>query len=193
VSDRAAGLGLAAGMLAELVITGHVDVQAGYLVPGVASEPPPGRMLTELLASLDLRRHDGDVGTWLRFLAVEAVEDVRHRLISDGAVARVAARGLVRRRVAHVPVDANQAAWPAIRLAKHLTHGLPLSLADMVLTGLVEAVGLLDTVLWLKPDHEPGWDRAAQVRRELPTALGDLVAHVDAAVGQGVLTGRASG
>jgi hypothetical protein len=92
--------------------------------------------------------------------------------------------------VVHVPVDPNRAVWPAIRLAKHLSLELPLTLADRVLTGLVQAVGLLDHVLWLKPDHEPGWECARQVCRELPEGLGSLAGYLDAAVGQGVLAGR---
>jgi hypothetical protein len=190
VSVRAVGLGLAAGMFAELVLGGHAEVRGGRLVPGPGPLPPGDRMLGEVLGLVDLRRHDGDVAAWLRFLAIESAEDVRHRLVSDGVIRKVSARGLVRRRVAHLPVDPNQAVWPAIRLAKHLTHDLPMSPADRVLTGLVDAVGLLDTVLWLKPDHEPGWERARKVRRELPAGLRELVAHVDAAVGQGVLAGR---
>jgi hypothetical protein len=191
VSVRAAGLGLAAGMFAELMLGGHVEVRGGRLLPGLGPLPPDDPMLGEVLGLVDLRRQDGDVAAWLRFLAVESAEDVRHRLISGGVLTRVAARGVVRRRVTYLPVDPNQAVWPAIRLAKHLTHDLPMSLADRVLTGLVDAVGLLDTVLWLKPDHAPGWERARQVRRELPAGLRELVAHVDAAVGQGVLAGRA--
>jgi hypothetical protein len=192
VSVRAVGLGLAAGVLAELVLTGHAGVCQGRLVPGPAPLPPEDGMLAEVRGLVDLRRHDGVLAEWLRFLAVEAADDVRHRLVADGVLTAVSARRVVRRRVVQVPADPNQAVWPAIRLAKHLSAGLSLSLADRVLTGLVMAVGLLDHVLWCRPDHEPGWDRARQVRQELPAGLWELVAHADAAVGQGVLTGRST-
>jgi Golgi phosphoprotein 3 (GPP34) len=194
VTQRSAGIGLAAGMLAELVLGGHLAVRDGRLCPGPATSGPTDRMLQDVLASMSLtamgppRR---DVATWLKFLAIEAVEDVRHRLIGEGAMAQVAARTLGRgRRTVYVPTDPNAAVWPAIRLAKHLSQGLPMTVEDKVLTGLVTAIGQLGDVLWLRPDHDPGWDRARELRRELSPELNVLVAHADALVGQGVLAGR---
>jgi hypothetical protein len=89
-----------------------------------------------------------------------------------------------------LPRDPNAAAWPGIRLAKHLSEGVELTVSDLVLTELVQVTGLLPSVLWFKPDHGPGYARAAAVRELLPADLAALVAYVDAAVGQGVLAGR---
>jgi hypothetical protein len=179
-------------MLAELMLSRHVSVQHGHLHRGGAEQPPADRLLAELLASVELARHDGDVATWVRFLAAEAGDDIRHRLTADGALVAASSRTRVGRRwrTVYLPADPNAAVWPAIRLAKHLSAGLPMTLADKVVTCLVAAMGLLDHVLWLKPDHEPGRERARTLRQELPGGLGELVAHVDAEVGQGVLAGR---
>jgi Golgi phosphoprotein 3 (GPP34) len=188
-AERSAGLGMAAGLVAELVLSDHLRVVQGGLFPGQARFPPADRLLREVLALVETPGQDRDVGTWLRYLSRDAEKELRYRLILDRIVTTVHVRNLVgRRQTRYPPTNQNTAAWPAIRLAKHLTEGLEMTLADMVLTGLVQVTGLLQLVLWLKPDHTPGWERANQVRCELPTGLAELVAHVEAAVGDGVLT-----
>jgi Golgi phosphoprotein 3 (GPP34) len=188
IDERTAALGLAAGMLSELALTGHLQVSVGRLIPGTAQGRPTDQVQREVLSlvlACDLRC---EVQSWLHFVAAQAAGDVRYRMVRDGILAQVTLPRTVRRcRTVHLPVNPQAAAWPAIRLAKHLTHGLPLSLGDQVLVGLVQVMGLLDKVLWLKPDQAPGWDRARQVRRGLTAGLGELVAHADAAVGQGRL------
>jgi Golgi phosphoprotein 3 (GPP34) len=191
VSAPAAGLGAAGAVVGELILSGHLAVREGGLFPAVAGYPPADRLLREVLAQIDAPRQDRQLGTWLQFLAVEAIVDLRYRLISDGLIATVRERTWFRRyRTLHLPTNPSAAAWPAIRLAKILSTGEALTLQDMVLTSLVQVTGLLELVLWLKPDHAPGWSRAEQARTELPAALSALVAHAEAAVGDGVLTRR---
>jgi Golgi phosphoprotein 3 (GPP34) len=188
-AERSAGLGMAAGLLAELVLSDHLRVRGGGLFPGLARYPPADGLLRGVLALVETPGQDRDAGTWLRFLARDAAADLRYRLVLDGIVTTVRVRNLVgRRHDRYVPVNPNTAAWPAIRLAKHLAGGLEMTMADMVLTSLVQVTGLLGLVLWLKPDHAPGWERADRVRGELPPGLAELVAYVEAAVGDGVLT-----
>jgi Golgi phosphoprotein 3 (GPP34) len=189
VAERSAGLGMAAGLLAELVLSDHLRVHEGGLFPGGAMFAPTDALLREVLALVGTPGQDRDVAGWLRFLAADAGLDVRYRLVLDKILTRVTARTVVGRRQArYLPSDPNTAAWPAIRLAKHLSGDLEMTLADLTLTGLVQVTGLLRLVLWLKPDHTPGWARADRIRAELPPDLAELVAHTEAAVGDGVLT-----
>jgi len=191
VPPRVVGVGLAAGLLAELVLSGHLQVISGRVFPRPVDLPPGGRVLRELLSAVHEARMGTGVGDWLDVLTREAVRNVRYRLTLDGTLTEVAVpRLLGRRRRAHLPTDVNAAAWPAIRLANELSRGEPMTPGDMVLSSLVAVTGLLDVVLWLKPDHEPGFLRAAVVREALPAGLGELVAHVDVAVGRSVLAGR---
>ena len=190
LTQRAVGLGLAAGLLAELVLAGQVRVPAGRLVPGAAERPPLDRAVRDLADGV-ATAPGADLSAWLSRVSPEAAERARYRLVLDGVLTRVTSRAVLgRRRVVWVPVDPNQALWPSVRLAKHLSGGLELTIEDQVLTALVDVTGLLDTVLWCKPDHLPGFPRAAAVRRELPGDLSALIAYTDAAVGHGVLAGR---
>jgi hypothetical protein len=77
-----------------------------------------------------------------------------------------------------------------MRLARMLSAGELLSEQDAVLTGLVQAMGLLKTVLWFPDDHAPGWQQADRVRAQLPEPVAVLVAHTEAAVADAVLTHR---
>jgi len=191
VPQRVASLGLAAGLLAELVLSGHVQVINGRVFHRHAPAPPQDRVSRELLALVFETGAGAGVGNWLDLLTSNAVRNVRYRLTLAGSLTEVQIpRMLRRRRRAHLPTDPNAAAWPAIRLANALSGGEPMTTEDMVLSSLVAVTGLLDSVLWLKPDHEPGFLRAAVVRQALPAGLGELVAHVDVAVGRAVLAGR---
>lgn len=190
VSDAVAGLGLAGGLLAELVLGGHLVVHDSLLYPTAGVAAPSDQLLWEVLRVLVGQREPQGVETWLRFLAADAVTDVRHRMCAAGLLARVRTRRLgVTHRDRYLPSDSNTAAWPAIRLARRLCAGEPVVVPDMVLAGLVQATGLLKHVLW-GPEHAPGFAYADWLRHVLPEPLAVIVAHTETAVGQHVLTRR---
>jgi hypothetical protein len=189
VPEAVAGLGLAGGLLAELVSGGHLLVHDGLAFPAVGVPAPADLLLREVLHVMWGQR-PRPVETWLRFLAADAVTDVRARMCAAGLLARVRSRRLaVTGRQVYLPTDSNAAAWPAIRLARQLCTGRPMPVPDGVLAGLVQVTGLLRQVLW-GPEHAPGFGYADQVRRLLPAGLGVVVASTEAAVGQRVLTRR---
>jgi hypothetical protein len=188
VTEAVAGLGLAGGLLAELVLGGHLLVHDGLLYPAAGVAPPNDLPLWEVLHAVAGQQQPLEVGTWLRFLAPEAVTDVRHRMRNAGLLARVRTRRLgVTGRDRYLPADSNAAAWPAIRLANQLCARDPVPLPDAVLAGLVHACGLLKHVLW-GPEHAAGFGHADRLRRLLPAPVAAVVAHTEAAVGQHVLT-----
>jgi hypothetical protein len=190
VTDAVAGLGLAGGLLGELVLSGHLLVHGGLLYPAAGALAPTDRPLWEVLHAVAGQPRPQDLGTWLRFLAAEAVTDVRHRMCSAGLLTRVRTRRLaVTGRDRYLPTDSNTAAWPSIRLANHLCAGQQVPLQDAVLAGLVQATGLLKHVLW-GPEHASGFGYADRLRQVLPEPLAAVVAHTEAAVGQLVLTRR---
>jgi hypothetical protein len=190
VSEAVAGLGVAAGLLGELVLGGHLIVHEGDLYPAVGVPAPGDRLQQEVLQVLAGQHLHRDVGTWLRFLATDAVADVRSRLCSAGLLQRTRIRRLgVSWQERYLPVDLNAAAWPEIHLARQLCAGEPMPLSDAVLAGIVQATGLLKHVLW-DPEHAAGWGYADRLRQVLPPAPGAVVAHVEAAVGQHILTRR---
>ena len=197
VPERVAGLGLAAALLGELMLSGHLTLHAGGVYPLPIQDPvqgspvePGDRLLQAVLHLVRDPRQDRDLGIWLTFLAAEAVPDVRRRLLEDGVLARVAVRRVGVRRVLHLPTDPNAAVWPGIRLAGLLSRRDPVTAADAALVCIVAAIGLLGHVLWFPDEHAPGWEHTEAIRRSLPPVLAHLVARAEAAVGDRVMTHR---
>jgi hypothetical protein len=189
-TEAVARLGLAGGLLAELVMGGHAFVRNDLLFPAAGIAAPEDLSLREVLQAVCRQRQPQGVGTWLRFLATDAVSDVQQRMCAAGLLVRARTRRLSGGgRGRYLPTDSNAAAWPAIRLAVQLCAGAPMPLQDAVLAGLVQASGLLKHVLW-DAEHAPGFAHADQLRHLLPAPLAAVVAHTEAAVGQHVLTRR---
>jgi len=158
-------LGLSAAVLLELVAEQHVIVAGEVLVPIRWHEPSEalGRTVWERLAIAHTRREGpGNVADWIRFLALDAVEDVRARLLAAGwLVTSRTRRWIGGPRVSFVAAErTTAAAWPPIGLAKALDRGVDaLSLDEVMLAALVAMTGLLDAVPVLRLDC-PGRDNA---------------------------------
>jgi hypothetical protein len=91
LQPRALGIGLAAGLLAELAVRGVISVRADRVVPG-ALTPPDNGLAGYVIGVLlgERERHPAD--DWLRFLAATAVQDVARRLEHSGYLVQVPSR-----------------------------------------------------------------------------------------------------
>ncbi|QGN49499.1 GOLPH3/VPS74 family protein [Micromonospora sp. WMMD558] len=183
----ATGLGLAGGLLGELVLHGHVTVSAG-LLSIVNRRPPADALAHTVLDQLVGESQHQSVRTWLTFLAQSATTSVGERLARAGVLRRQESRRLLRTSVSYVPLDPNTAAWPATRLRVLLERSEPApTLADALLLGLVTAAGLSREVLWSAGPR--AHHRLSALVAALPPPLKELVAHTEAAVGAAVLRG----
>jgi Golgi phosphoprotein 3 (GPP34) len=195
VAGRMAGLGLAAALIGELILSGHLVVwRDGLYPPGQMPPGPPGDVLLQkILGMVYDPAQPRDLGMWLAFLATSAAQDVRERMAANGMIIRVAGRRFARGPL-FLPADLSKAAWPAIRLAGQLSGGTGMTPAGMTLTGLIRLTGLMKDVLWLRPDHVPGWERAEHITAELAAVpgygpcLASLLRHLESAVGRVALT-----
>jgi hypothetical protein len=182
---RAAELGLAGALLGELVLDGRITFHDGRLT--VVDRRTPDDALAHLvLDQLIAEPQYRTVRIWLAFLAGESVDAVGQRLERAGQVNRTRRRW--GRAVRYVPVDASAAAWPGHRLRLVLLRGEPLAGTDALLAGLVAATGLSSLVLWDAPASSHQY--LASLVAALPPPLRDLVAHLEAAVGDAVLSHR---
>jgi hypothetical protein len=186
--DRAAAVGLAAALVAELAFAGRITVRDGQLQ--VRDRTPPHDVLAhsvleQLIAEA---RHGHTVSTWLSFLAQDAPEQVGQRLWRAGAVRRTASRRLLSRSALYVPVDINLAAWPTARLATRLSQRLPLDPYDTCLAGLVVATELHGHVLLDAPPES--YDYLRWVAASNPGQLRDLLHCTEATIGNAVLSHR---
>jgi hypothetical protein len=183
LQPRAAGLGVAGGLLAELMLAGALALGQGRFTPGPAAPPedPLARTVAGVLAS---EREAHPVREWLLFLARTAAGEVAARLEAAGYLART--RGW--RGVRWVPVDSDAAFAPVTRALAGTTATHTPSVEEVVLAGLADACGLSARL-----DHHA----TAAPRRPLATVLAwldpslqELIAATKAAVGAAVLAHR---
>ncbi|MDG4798653.1 GPP34 family phosphoprotein [Micromonospora sp. WMMD1082] len=182
----AAGLGLAGGLLGELILYGHITVTAGQLTV-IDRRPPADALAHTVLDQLIGEAQHQAVRTWLSFLAQTAVTSVGERLARAGVLRRQETRRLLRTTVTYQPIDLNIAAWPATRLRALLERVEPPSVPDGLLLGLIAAAGLTREVLWSAGPR--AHHRLNLIIPALPAPLKELVAHTEAAVGAAVLRG----
>jgi hypothetical protein len=183
LNETALGLGLAAALLGELVLSGHVAVHDRNVY--VTDETPPADATSHaILEQLVAESHPHHVQVWVKFLADSAAATVTTRLVRAGLVEREQRRRrLVQTSVVHRPVDPKQAYWRPV-LLRHALAGRygPTGWDDMFLAGLVEATGFLPAVL--QEDHAAGRSYLAHwLPRADPPALNELVTAVRALVG----------
>jgi Golgi phosphoprotein 3 GPP34 len=145
------------------------------------------RVLREMLGAPE----HNDIRTWLAYLAKDSVDDVAGRLIDAGVLRRTESRVLWRKNVRYLATNYAQGAWPAVRMEKMLVNGERLTPGDMALAALVEATGLLDSVLLDRRDRAVARRYLATFMATIPPPLRDLTGHVRAAVGDAVLSYRA--
>jgi hypothetical protein len=197
---RAAAIGLAAGVVAELILTGHATIQQRRLTvpqPPGAEEgtwryAPPHDPLLQTVWDQICREPVHQVRTWLGVLAPTITEAVAARL-TDAGLVRPVEVGRLRRTTRYQPIDPDTGTKIKVILGARLIDNDPtIDWPEAVLAGLLRATGLIDDILWR--DHAGRGRRyleaiLAGVRQEMP-AFTDLFADTEAAVGDAVLTHR---
>ncbi|HEV2374306.1 MAG TPA: GPP34 family phosphoprotein [Streptosporangiaceae bacterium] len=186
VQPRALGLGLAGGLLAELMLVGRVTLVWERLVLAEGAAPGDG-LACNVLGLVAGEREHRPVREWLLFLARTAADDVACRLARSGYLTW--AGGRARWRGGRwVPVDADCAFTPLIRVCSALNPARPPSAHSLVLAGLAAACGLGFRLA----DYAPGnagrsVDEAVAL---LVPGLRELVAQTQAAVDSALLSHR---
>jgi len=183
---RAVGLGLAGALLAELMLTGHVRVWCGEIVVADAV-PPEERLIGEVLRLVLSEHERHSARDWLAFLARTAARDVARRLERSGYLSQLSARRPWR-AVRWVPVNAECAFAPIVRVKSVLDPSRPVPETSAVLAGLAAACGLGSRLaLYLPPGTRRRLDDAVG---RLDPGLNELIAQTQAAVDSAVLSHR---
>ncbi len=185
LQPRALGLGLAGGLLAELVLPGTIRVWRGLIIPGGA-QPPDNEVTRSVLRTMTAEREHLPVGDWLAFLAGTAARDVARRLEHAGYLTR--ARGRVGRGERWVPVDADGAFAPLVRVKSALSARGPAAVQHVVLGALATGCGLdHQLTLYLPPGAR---ERLREAARQLDPGLRELVTVTQTAVDGALLAHR---
>ena len=157
LSSRAAGLGLAGALLAELVLAGCVDVTGGQLdATGLAQ--PDDVLAARVLSVLASEQPPRPVADWLAFLSRTAPADVAGRLERAGYL--VAAPALPWRAARWRPADPDCAFAPVTRVKSALSPGGPPTSRTLRWPGWPLRAGWAPG--WpptCRPDHAPAWNR----------------------------------
>ena len=186
LQPRAAGLGLAGALLAELTLSGKIYLQADQIM--MADRSPPGdglaRSVLGLLVSEPEQHAPRD---WLLFLARTAAEDVALRLEQSGYLTRISSRRPWRGQ-RWIPVDSDCAFAPFLRAKSALDSSKPITAQNAALAGLAAACGLgRQMALYLPPKAHHRLQEAAQ---QLHPSLRDLITQTQAAVDSALLSHR---
>jgi hypothetical protein len=187
IQPRPLGLGLAAGLLAELVVAGALAVVDEQIMV-TARHPPPGDALAGQVLGLVAGEREGHpVRDWLAYVARTAPADVARRLEAAGYLAR-AGRVVPWRPARWVPADRDNAFAPLLRARAALDVARPLTVHGGALAGLAGACGLGFRLAEYAPAH--GVRPLGQVTGSLDRSLGDLIAWTRTAVDSAVLAHR---
>jgi Golgi phosphoprotein 3 (GPP34) len=185
LQPRALGLGLAGGLLAELMLLGVISIRQEGVVAG--RTPPEEGLARHVLSLLASERQSHPVRDWLLFMARTAAEDVARRLERSGYVTRAGGRGPLRAG-RWVPVDADCAFAPLLRVRAALDPARPLPARGAALAGLATACGLGYRLAQYAPSktgrslEEAVW--------HLGPGLRELIAQTQAAVDSALLSHR---
>ena len=183
LSHHAVSLGLAAGLLGELLSADVIRLTGDDLVV-LGGGRPENLLGAAVFSEVAAERVVQPVPVWLAFLAQSSYARVGDRLARAGRLE-------VRRRlgrVSYVPVSMNDAALPAALLSQKLRRNQFLDFADVCLAGLVLATGL-DRFLLDGAGPEASARLEWYVSHSWPP-MRSLVDHTQAAVGKAVLAHR---
>lgn len=186
VQPRALGLGLAGGLLAELILAGAVSVGWDQIVAD-GRRAPRDQLTRRVLGQLAAERERRPARDWLLYLSRTAAADVAGRLARSGYLVR--AGGWPWWRGGRwVPADRDSAFAPLLRVRATLDAARPLTAEGVVLAGLAEACGLGFRVAQYAPARAVR--PVDQAVAQLGPGLAGLITQTRAAVDSALLAHR---
>ena len=186
LQPRALGLGLAGGLLAELLLSGSIRLCSGLVMVGDGI-PPQDNVARSVLDHVANEHDDHAARDWLLFFAHTAAGQVARRLEQAGYLTR-ASTWRFGRSTRWVPVDADGAFAPLVRVKSALRSSGPVAAQQVVLGRLAAACGLSHQLsLYLPSDAHRRLEAAAE---QLDPGLQELIAQTQAAVDSALLSHR---
>jgi len=174
--ERAISLGLAAGLLAELIVSQNITCDSDHVL--IVSKDPPRdatshTVLDQLIAE---REHQHTIKTWLHYLSAASTAQVARRLEIAGHL-RAQTTGMLRKQTVYEPTDPNKAGAPFAILRVALLQRSPMQPERAVLTGLCAVTGL--TAALLDGTSAESRTHLQHVIDGLPGPMRSLLFHAD--------------
>jgi Golgi phosphoprotein 3 (GPP34) len=186
LQPRAVGLGLAGGLLGELMLSGSIRLSHGTVM-GAGGTPPGDDLARSVMGLVASEREHLPARDWLLFMARTAAGDVAGRLEQAGYLHHVPGRRLGRAE-RWVPVDADCAFAPLTRVNSALGTSGPVAAQNAALGGLAGACGLGHRLSLYLPAH--AHRRLGEAAAQLDPVLRELIAQTQAAVDSALLSHR---
>jgi hypothetical protein len=190
LAPRVAAVGLASGLLGELVVAGHAVMTESGEIQALDVQRPADPLAREVHELLLARPQHRDPGIWISYLARDAFDRVGIRLAQLDLVTAVRKRRLTGARTVYQPTNLSTIAWPGIRIAQQLSGGAEITLNDLACTGLAVATGLIGQLLWDPELHAPARAALPAALALLPPPVTLLLSRTETAVADAVLTNR---
>jgi hypothetical protein len=185
LSPRALGLGLAGGLLAELLLAGRINIApAGVMI--LSRTPPAERVARSVFETLLGEGEQHPAADWLKFLGQTSAVDVAGRLEESGYLTRIASK-VPWRGDRFVPVDPDCAFAPLTRALTAMDKSQAVHPIGATLAGLATACGLGSRMVNYSP---PNARRVEDAVEQLWPGLRDLISQTRAAVDSAVLAHR---
>lgn len=189
LQSRALGIGLAAALLAELLFAGAIVVQADRIALTLQQLPGNHDALGHhMLRQIQAEREWHPLRDWLLYFGRNAEEQVAGRLRRAGYV-NEADSWWPWRKHRYVPTDSDCWFASRIRVKAVMEPGRPVSVPDVVLSGLALACGLGSHVLQYGSPEARACVEAAVVHLPYP-GLRELIAQAQVAIDSAVLSRR---
>jgi hypothetical protein len=186
LQPRALGMGLAAALLAELMLAGWLGLRPDGAVVITRGAPQGAAGRHWLLKQVADEPGPAPVRSWLRFWASSAARDVAVGLEEAGYLTRARSWGPWRPD-RWIPVNSDWAFSPVLRIRSVLDASQQPAEAAVVLAGLAEACGLgFHTAQYTPARIRPLPHALAQLAPDLR----DLIAQTQTAVDSAVLSQR---
>lgn len=181
-SARTISLGLSAALLAEGMLSGVIAITSAGTLEVVAASPP-GTIIADVLT--DIRREQHPLPTWIEYVGQKATAVVANRLEAAGHLART--RRLIG-GLRWVPTNMGAADWRLLRLKTLCDERSVAEPPDLLLIGLVIAIGLGDEVFAGLDDRAVQYTEAEMAR--LPEKYKTLTTKLTVVCGEAALRRR---
>jgi Golgi phosphoprotein 3 (GPP34) len=143
---KAMGLGVAAALLAELVLNNYIQIHQNRILVASRHYAPEAREHADMLSAI-IAEPQHELPVWLSFFAQTSVDIVQERLVARRFM-HVESRGMLRSKQTYVPVDPMSVEWRSLRIARLISKRDIRSWEDLSIIGLIVATGLTDVVMW---------------------------------------------
>jgi hypothetical protein len=143
---KAMGLGVAAALMAELVLSNYIQIHQNRILVASRHYAPEAREHADMLSAI-IAEPQHELPVWLTFFAQTSVDIVQERLVAHRFM-HVESRGVLRSKQTYVPVDPMSVEWRSLRIARLISKRDIRTWEDLSIIGLIVATDLTDAVMW---------------------------------------------